>query len=85
MNSDWLLKNAWSLIIATITLISTYAIYGYRVTQLEAQAQETETDMDVVHQILQNIAVINTKVEDINADIHEIKTDVKELNKKIDE
>lgn len=85
MNTDWLQKNIVSITIALIGIISTYAIYGYRIAQLEAEASEVETNMAVIHQILQNVAVINTKVENITDDVAEIKTDVKDLNEKIEE
>ena len=64
-------------------IVSTYAIYGYRIAQVEALAQETKSNMEVVHEILQNIAVISTKMEAVEEDVGEIKQEVKELNEKI--
>lgn len=83
MNTDWLQKNIVSITIALIGIISTYAIYGYRIAQVEALAQENATNMEIVHEILKNIAVISTKMEAVEEDVGEIKQEVKELNEKI--
>lgn len=48
--NDWLQKNAISLIIAATTLVSTYAVYGYRLSALEARLDRQGTAI----QTLQN-------------------------------
>lgn len=35
--TDWLQKNAVSIAIALTTLVSTYAVYGYRLSSVEAR------------------------------------------------
>ncbi len=81
--NEWLVKNSWPLIISMLTLVGTYSIYGYRLTQLEAQAQELEDNMEVIHEILQSVAVIGTKMEVMEGNVSEIKDEIKELNEKI--
>lgn len=80
---EWFAKNSWSIIIALVTLVSTYSIYGYKINQLEAQASEISENMKIIQEILQNVAVISTKIESVEGDIEEIKQEVKEVNKKI--
>lgn len=41
--SDWLQKNAVSIAIALTTLISTYAVYGYRLSAVEARQDRQGT------------------------------------------
>lgn len=35
MMNDWLRQNAWALAIGAITLASSYAVYGYKISDLE--------------------------------------------------
>jgi hypothetical protein len=81
MHQDWLVKNAWSLIIAIVTLVSTYAIYGYRVGELEAQAQEIDLKLVAIQKLSEDVAVMNAHIINISSDVDEIKVDVKELTK----
>lgn len=78
--TDWIKNNIWAISISLITIVSTYAIYGYRITQLEARAQELETDIEVIHEITTNLAVIKEKTENIEADIKEMKEDLKAIS-----
>lgn len=73
---DWLKQNAASLIIAAITLISTFSLYGYRIGALEKRADATDqqiatlTSGNVTTQIA--LAQIQTKLEYITQQLDKI-------------
>lgn len=75
MNSinEWLKSNLWGLIIAAVTLTSTYSVYGFRISALEnradAQAQKIQTlsDGSVATQVA--LARIQTDIEYIKVKV----------------
>lgn len=65
--TDWLKNNLWGLIIAAVTLSSTYVLYGYRITALEnrvsmIEAHESKLD-DTAVQTQITLAKIQTDIE----------------------
>lgn len=78
--NDFLKNNAMSLVIAGLTLASTYAVYGYRLTALEdrqnrqgvviQQMQTSQTDQNVATQIA--LAKIQTQLEYMTIQINKI-------------
>lgn len=66
----------WGLIIAAITMTSSYALYGYRITELEKHAADidqqiaTLTSGSVTAQI--SLAQINTKLEYITLQLNKL-------------
>lgn len=83
MNSDWLQRNLWSLVIAGITLVSTYSLYGYRIVQLEAKAEEMSETMRTLNVIQQDIAVIKNNTEHVQNEIAEIKEEIKDISEEV--
>jgi uncharacterized coiled-coil protein SlyX len=65
--NDWLRQNSWALLIASLTLVSTWTLYGYRISALEAQTDKNSeliaslSDSGVQTQI--GIARIQTDIE----------------------
>lgn len=74
--SDWLSKNAWALIIAGITMVSSYAIYGYRIDDLDkrvtANATAISTLSDNNLQVQVSLAKIQTDIEYIKVQLDKI-------------
>lgn len=44
--SEWLKNNAWALIIAVATVVSTYSLYGYRISEFEKRMVAEEVRVD---------------------------------------
>lgn len=81
MNQDWFQKNIVSICIALVGIISTYAVYGYKISALEARAAELEGDIKIIASIAQNLAVLSTKTENIESDVAEMKSDIKDITR----
>lgn len=64
--SDWLKSNAVSIAIALTTLISTYAVYGYRLGAVEARQDRQGTA----------ITALQTSSNDTNVALARIQTDI---------
>lgn len=43
--SEWLQKNAWSLLIAAVGVVATFSIYGYRIDNLEKENAAQDVQM----------------------------------------
>lgn len=73
---DWLKENAITLIITCVGLVSSFAIYGYRIDALEKRADATDQQIatlvsgSVSTQVA--LAQINTKLEYISAQLDKI-------------
>jgi hypothetical protein len=72
--NDWLKNNLWSIIIAVVTMISTFSLYGYRITALEKQTEQNAAA----------IAVISTQQNVINVQLAQISTDIQYIKVNID-
>lgn len=72
--NEWLKSNAWSLIIAGITLISTFSLYGYRIDDLDKQINEQKAA----------IAVLNTQQNAVNVQLAQIATDINYIKSSLD-
>lgn len=72
--NDWFQKNAWSLIIAAATLISTFTLYGYRIDALEKQVDENKAA----------IQVLNTGQVNLQVQLAGIATDISYIKQSID-
>ncbi len=74
--SEWLQKNGISMVIALVTVISTYAVYGYRLSALEIKVdgqQESLQEMQsrsVDTQVA--LAKIQTDIEYIKIQLNKI-------------
>lgn len=72
----WLQEHAWSLTIAAATIISTFTLYGYRITALEKrddaidQQIATLTSGNVTTQVA--LAQIQTKLEYITEQLNKL-------------
>jgi len=73
---EWLKQNGWALIIAGATLVSTFSLYGYRITNLELQVknnQEAITKLNDTNNTVQiSLAKIQTDIEYIKVQITKI-------------
>jgi len=74
--NDWLKNNAWSLIIAAVTMVSTFTLYGYRIDALEKTVDENRTAIVTISQ-QQN--TINVQLAQISTDIQYIKVNIDRL------
>ncbi len=75
--NDWLKSNAVSIAIALTTLVSTYAIYGYRIASLEAQVTETQATINTSDEVEVQIQISLAKLQ---TDMEYIKKAVDKLN-----
>lgn len=64
--NEWLKKNSWGLVIAGVTMASTFALYGYRLDAVEAQQDRQGTA----------ITNIQDKSNDLNVALARIQTDI---------
>lgn len=76
MLTEWLQKNSWTLIIAGVTIASSYALYGYRITQLENRESAMETKFQQTQNAQQQdaitLAVIQKDIEYIKLQVNRI-------------
>lgn len=72
--SDWLQKNAVSIAIALTTLVSTYAVYGYRLSAVEARQDRQGTAISTLQQ----------NNNDINVSLAKIQTSLQYIQAKLD-
>lgn len=71
---DWFKNNAWSLIIAAVTMVSTFTLYGYRIDALEKQVDENRTA----------IVTLSTEQNQVNVQLAQIATDIQYIKVNID-
>ena len=76
MVTEWLQKNAWSLAIGAITLISTFTIYGYRLDSIEKQTELNRADIISIQQTNNQNAVALAQIQ---KDIEFIKFQLSKL------
>lgn len=73
---NWLKDNAASIIIAIVTLVSTYAVYGYRLASVEQKVEANSADISALQgnntSILVSLARIQTDIEYIKAQLARI-------------
>lgn len=72
--NDWLKSNAWSLIIAGITVISTFTLYGYRIDDIEKQVDEQKAA----------ITILNTQQVQLQVQLAQISTDISYIKASLD-
>lgn len=60
---DWFVKNWWSLLIALLTLSSTYTMYGYRLDQLEKRVDKHDTQITQLQDLSNQAAVTLAKIQ----------------------
>lgn len=74
--NDWLKDNGLSLIIAAATLISTYAVYGYRIGAIEDRQDRQGTAISALQadntQTLVALAKIQTDIDYIKTQLNKI-------------
>lgn len=71
--NDFIKNNGMSILIGTLTLVSTYSLYGYRITQAEGQVRDLKNHMDIMYQLSERIATLDERVKGIQEDVSEIK------------
>lgn len=71
---DWIIKNWWSLILALLTVSSTYTMYGYRISQLEKSV--------AVHSEL--IIELQRSSNDANVNLAKIQKDIEYIRLQVD-
>lgn len=68
--NDWLKHNAWSLVIAAVTMISTFALYGIKIQNLEERADRQGVALTTVQTSLANTqsqyAALSAKIDAMN-------------------
>lgn len=64
----------WGLVIAAATLISTYTLYGYRISALEKQVNENSAQ----------IASINSNWVQVQISLTKLQTDIEYIKLQID-
>lgn len=74
--NDWLKSNAVSIAIALITLVSTYAVYGYRLSAVESRQDRQGTAIAALQQ--QNTDTL-IKLAQIQKDIDYIKVQIDKI------
>lgn len=76
--NDWLKINAWSLTIAAATMISTFAIYGVRIQNVEDQQERQSAAITAIQTSLANqqsqYAVLDAKITGISANVDYIRS-----------
>ncbi len=81
--NDWLKNNLWSIIIAVVTMVSTFTLYGYRIDALEKQVDENRTAIVALSQqqntINVQLAQISTTLSGQAVDIQYIKANIDRL------
>lgn len=70
----WLKDNAVSLIIAGLTLVSSFTLYGYRIGELEKRADATD----------QQIASLTSGNVSIQISLARIQTDIEYIKVQLD-
>lgn len=68
----FLKNNAWALIIALLTLVSTYTLYGYRIAELEAQVEENRQTIITQDKALNQLQISTARIE---TDVSHIRED----------
>lgn len=61
--SDWLAKNFWSILIALLSITSTYAIYGYKITVLENTIASQDNRIHIIETTNIQTAVDIAKIQ----------------------
>lgn len=78
--TDWLKNNAWALVIALMTLVSTYTLYGYRLDRLEAQTHDNTVAISTITtNVDKNNLQTQVALAKIQTDIEYIKTQLNKL------
>lgn len=81
--TDWIRNNAWSLIIAVVTMISTFTLYGFKIDALQKQSDDDHTAIVTLSQqqntINVQLAQISTTLTGQAADIQYIKANIDRL------
>ena len=72
--NDWIKANAVSIIIAVATLISTYSLYGYRIDQIQKEADENKAA----------IQLLNTGQVTLQVQLAQIATDISYIKQSLD-
>lgn len=47
--NDWILKNAWALIIAAITVVGNYAVTGYQISDINRRLTTDEASITALN------------------------------------
>lgn len=74
--SDWIQKNGVSIAIALTSLVSTYAVYGYRLQALEARVDRQGTAITDVRNSTQDTQIALARIQ---TDIEYIKVQLNKL------
>lgn len=75
---DWLKTNAWALVIALVTLVTTFSLYGYRINALEAAVTANQTSN------LRSISKLNDQSVQVQVSLAKIQTDIEYIKVQID-
>lgn len=77
------IRDNWMILAFIVGLIMSSTAFNSRLTNVEAQANKLETANEEMKQMHIDIAVITSKVENIEADTSEIKKDLKDVLNRI--
>lgn len=70
MIMNWIKNNALTLVVVLVTLVSNYAIYGYRIDAIEKRVTANELSIEAQRQ---NNVVLQVGLAKIQTDIEYIK------------
>lgn len=78
---DWLKQNGISIIIALVTLVSSYAVAGYRITSLENSLADQKQE---IAQLRNGDISTRIALATIQKDIEYIKVQLSQIAKQVD-
>jgi hypothetical protein len=67
---EWLKQNAWAIAIALMTVVTTFALYGYRLDSLESQVMDSQRSIKTLAESNVTLQITLAKIQ---TDIEYIK------------
>lgn len=81
--NEWLTENAWNLLASAAAFISSYAILGYRMKQIEEKQKDQSDEIELLKtkdtETRVTLAKIETNIEYIKTSQEEIKLQISKL------
>lgn len=77
---DWFKKNAWVLIVTAAGIVSSYAVYGYKISQLEQQVNFNQQQIHVLQS--SNTDQLITLAE-IKKDLEYMKVEISKISRAV--
>lgn len=81
LTMDWIRKNVWVLIVTAAGIVSSYAVYGYKVSDLQNQVDFTRQQVTLLQnsntEQLVTLAQIQKDIEYMKLQLTQISQDLK--------